>query len=298
MPRSTTITHARANLFDRYVMVDWSANSTPKTGRDSIWIASGSTRGRVRLVNPPTRREAVELLVDLMLSCADERTLIGFDFSFGYPVGFAEGVAGAGAGWEAVWAMLFERITDADDNANNRFEVAAELNGVLDGVGPFWGHPGASAPVARRRPPAGRLAQFRLAERRVIDEGHRPFSAWQLAYPGSVGSQMMLGIARLEGLRRDPRLAGRGRVWPFETGFGVEGIPGKPGQVLFAEIWPSMFPITSRENIRDAAQVDSMVRLLRAVDRSGELAEWFSPGLSPGERRMVLREEGWTLGVR
>jgi len=298
VPRSTPITDAQANLFDRYVMVDWSANSTPKTGRDSIWITSGSTRGRVRLVNPPTRREAVELLVELVLAHGQERLLIGFDFSFGYPVGFAEAVAGTGAGWEAVWAMLFERIIDADDNANNRFEVAAELNGVLDGVGPFWGHPGASAPVTRRRPPAGRLAEFRLAERRVIDEGHRPFSAWQLAYPGSVGSQMMLGIARLEGLRRDPRLAGRGRVWPFETGFGVEGSPGKPGQVLFAEIWPSMFPITSTEAVRDAAQVDSMVRLLRSVDRSGELAAWLTPILSSGERRVVLAEEGWTLGVR
>ena len=298
MPRSTDSAVEGANLFDRYVMIDWSANSTPKTGRDSIWIASGSTRGRVRLVNPSTRREALELLVELVLALGQERLLVGFDFSFGYPVGFAEAVAGTGAGWEAVWAMLFERITDADDNANNRFEVAAELNGVLDGVGPFWGHPGASAPVARRRPPAGRLAEFRLAERRVIEEGHRPFSAWQLAYPGSVGSQMMLGIARLEGLRRDPRLAGRCHVWPFQTGFGIEGFPGKPGHVLFAEIWPSMFPIASTESVRDAAQVDSMVRLLRAADRSGELAEWFSPVLSAGESRMVLNEEGWTLGVR
>ena len=132
----------------------------------------------------------------------------------------------------------------------------------------------------------------------MIEEGHRPFSAWQLAYPGSVGSQMMLGIARLEGLRRDPRLAGRCHVWPFQTGFGIESFPGKPGHVLFAEIWPSMFPITSRENVRDAAQVDSMVRLLRAADRSGELAEWFSPVLSAGERRIALNEEGWTLGVR
>ena len=298
MPRSTPITDAQANLFDRYVMVDWSANSTPKRGRDSIWIALGRSRGRVRLVNPSTRREAIDLIVDLMLSSANERMLIGFDFSFGYPVGFAESVAGAAAGWSDVWAMLHERISDADDNANNRFEVAAELNGVLDGAGPFWGHPGASAPVARRRPPASRLAEFRLTEQRVIKDGHRPFSSWQLAYPGSVGSQMLLGIARLEGLRRDPRLAGRCRVWPFETGFGTDRIRGEPGSVLLAEIWPSMFPITSTEAVRDAAQVDSMVRLLRSADRSGELAEWLTPSLNSGERRVVLAEEGWTLGVR
>ncbi len=101
MPRSTPITDAQADLFDRYVMVDWSANSTPRRGRDSIWIASGGSRGRVRLVNPSTRREAIDLIVDLMISSANERMLIGFDFSFGYPVGFAESVAGGAPGGES-----------------------------------------------------------------------------------------------------------------------------------------------------------------------------------------------------
>ena len=286
------------SLFDRYVMVDWSAHSTPKRGRDSIWIASGTSRGRVDLVNPPTRHEAVALLTDLVLANAKERVLIGFDFSFGYPAGFAEAVLGVGAGWSEVWAMLHERIADGATNTNNRFEVAAHLNASLDGTGPFWGHPGRSAPVARHRPAPGRLAEFRLTEQRVIDDGYRPFSSWQLAYPGSVGSQMLLGIARVEGLRRDPRLVDRCRVWPFETGFGTERIGGEPGSVVLAEIWPSMFPITSAESVRDAAQVDSMVRLLRAVDRSGELAAWLTPSLSSEERRVALAEEGWTLGVR
>ena len=109
---------------------------------------------------------------------------------------------------------------------------------------------------------------------------------------------MLLGIARLEGLRRDPRLTGRCSIWPFETGFGSDRVAGEPGQVVLAEIWPSMFPITSTEAVKDAAQVDSMVRLLRSVDRSGELAAWLTPSLSSGERRVVLAEEGWTLGVR
>ena len=28
-----------------------------------------------------------------------------------------------------------------DDNKNNRFEAAAELNGCFEGEGPFWGRP-------------------------------------------------------------------------------------------------------------------------------------------------------------
>ena len=35
----------------------------------------------------------------------------------------------------------------------------------------------------------------------VRAEGHRPFSSPQLAYPGSVGSQMLMGIAWLERVR-------------------------------------------------------------------------------------------------
>ena len=34
-----------SRLFDDYVMVDWSASSHPRTGKDSIWIASGDWHG-------------------------------------------------------------------------------------------------------------------------------------------------------------------------------------------------------------------------------------------------------------
>jgi precorrin-8X/cobalt-precorrin-8 methylmutase len=45
--------------FDQAVMVDWSASSSPRTGRDSIW--AGVRRrgaGRSVVVNPPTRLAA------------------------------------------------------------------------------------------------------------------------------------------------------------------------------------------------------------------------------------------------
>ena len=40
--------------FDAYVMVDWSSSSSPVTGNDSIWIASGAWSGRV--LPPDLRR--------------------------------------------------------------------------------------------------------------------------------------------------------------------------------------------------------------------------------------------------
>ena len=64
------------------LVVDWSANSKPKTGADSIWI--GDAYGN--RVNPPTRLEAIRFLKDVVaLGGDDEKWLIAFDFSFGVP---------------------------------------------------------------------------------------------------------------------------------------------------------------------------------------------------------------------
>ena len=107
----------------------------------------------------------------------------------------------------------------------------------------------------------------------------------------------MLGIARLDGLRHDSVLGRRCRVWPFETGFGEDSLRVEPGGVVLAEIWPSMFSITSDHPVRDAAQVQSVVELIRGLDDSGGLHAWAAPVLAAEDREIVLREEGWTFGV-
>ena len=285
-------------LFDRVVMVDWSANSTPKRGRDSIWLADSSTD---EALNPSTRTAAMDLIRSIIDDTASGRLLIGFDFSFGYPAGFASALTErAGAGWSDVWAWMADAVSDDDRNRNDRLDIAAVVNQRL-GSGPFWGYPGpARMDALPRTRPAGYAPfdEFRIAEHRVRAAGHRPFSSWQLAYPGSVGSQMMLGMRCLELLRRDARIGSRLRVWPFETGLGVDSAIIEPGQVMFAEIWPSMFPIDGeRHPIRDAAQVLTMVDHITGLDAAGELVAWFDPTLSDDERRVVLAEEGWTLGV-
>jgi hypothetical protein len=40
-----------------------------------------------------------------------------------------------------------------------------------------------------------------------------------------------------------------------------------------------------------------MVDHIMGLDTAGELSTWFEPRLSADERRVVLSEEGWTLGV-
>jgi hypothetical protein len=54
----------RERAFDAYMMVDWSSSSSPVTGNDSIWIASGEWKGSAFRAeapqNIPTRRKAID----------------------------------------------------------------------------------------------------------------------------------------------------------------------------------------------------------------------------------------------
>src|SRR5437762_12862436 len=88
--RTITLTVTADRLFDTYVIVDWSAASQPKTGRDSIWICRLGADGE-SFCNPPTRHAAKGLLADMLAgaSARGERVVVGFDFPFGYPAGFA-----------------------------------------------------------------------------------------------------------------------------------------------------------------------------------------------------------------
>ena len=114
-------------MFDTFVIVDWSAAGTPKTGRDSIWICAVDRDGSERLIENPRTRHGAKILLGELLSDAtarNERVLLGFDFPFGYPAGFAQrlGLA-ATPPWRAVWDEIAARLTDGANNQNDRFKV-------------------------------------------------------------------------------------------------------------------------------------------------------------------------------
>jgi precorrin-8X/cobalt-precorrin-8 methylmutase len=295
-------------VFDAYVMVDWSASSVPNRGADSIWFACLERRDgaltTTRIANPPTRSEALSTLADLFsdLIARDCVTLAGFDFGFGYPAGFARRLRPDRPDWRGVWNEIAARVRDSDDNANNRFEVAAALNDKISGGPfPFWGCPASrSGPMLS----AGRPAEFGddLPEYRLTDRVTAgPHSLWKMAYPGSVGGQTLLGIARLHALRNHPWIADVARLWPFETGLGVLRRPGAGGwRLLMAEVYPSMVPISvSAGEIRDQVQVRTMVNHLAHLDDTGRLAGLFAgpPDLTGEERRRIETEEAWILGI-
>jgi precorrin-8X/cobalt-precorrin-8 methylmutase len=291
-------------MFDSFVIVDWSAASQPKMGRDSIWICAVDRDGAERLVeNPRTRHSAKHLLGELLsdATARGERVLLGFDFPFGYPAGFAHRLGLNGAPpWRAVWDEIAARLKDADNNNNDRFTVAAEFNRrVSNRAFPFWGCPvrfthDFLGPKHHNGHAADGLAEKRLIDRWMV--GAQP--CWKLAYTGSVGSQSLTGIPVVRALRDDPGWAQSARIWPFETGLDVPNA----AQIVFGEVWPSWW----RRDIRgdygppnDKAQVRTVAGIFAAADRAGALPMWFAgdPTLSQEQRRIVETEEAWTLGV-
>lgn len=281
--------------FDAYLMVDWSAAASPKRGRDSIWLGLTRPGTRLRLANPATRHDAVATLTHWLTgTLGSARVLVGWDFPFGYPAGTARALGGST--WRTLWDALAQAVDDRDDNANNRYTVARDLNRRLTGEAfPFWGHSGRDEDRflrrrGRRPHGLGDLAERRLIERRV----KRAQPVWKLAGAGAVGSQALLGIPRVDALRHHPALAAHSAIWPFET-----GLQAPTARVVHAEVYPSLVvPRTLAGRPRDAGQVAAIGRHFASLDAACQLVPCFAlDSLTPAERRIVAREEAWILGV-
>jgi hypothetical protein len=284
-------------MFDRIVIVDWSANSTPKTGKDSIWFADLSpATGDVHTTNISTRAVAIDLLVEW--ATAPGRCLVGVDFSLGFPAGTADALGLTGTPWAAMWSLLASTIEDDDRNTNNRFQVAAELNTrISPGPGPFWGcHPSkASDRLTTTKVPCAPLSEWRTIEAELRGRGKRPFSSWQLLGAGAVGSQSLLGIAAMS--RFVERISESGRtvdVWPFTCGLTVPA-----ADTVLVEIWPALVDLgdvpadASETAVRDERQVIAVAQHLKEVDLTGK----FMPDVAVDAVSTVEREEGWVLGA-
>ncbi|NND74049.1 MAG: cobalamin biosynthesis protein CbiG [Ilumatobacter sp.] len=286
---------ATGALFDTVAVVDWSASNTPRTGADSIWIAVAGGDG-CTIENVRTRHEAVATIA--ALAQPGRRTLLGVDFSLGFPRGTAAALGLAGSPWERTWQLLAAEITDDERNVNNRFDVADRLNRTVSpGPGPFWGCPPARSTAAlsttRPTPNDAWPPVWRHVEAHLRESGHRPFSAWQLLGAGSVGSQSLVGIAALARLRAT--LGARLAVWPFSTGLAA---PDGGADVVVAEVWPSMWPYDVPAGaVKDAVQVETTAAALTTLDRRGALVDRFTPPLDEGIASDVVGEEGWVLGV-
>ena len=297
--------------FDHFFAIDWSSRNKPsprKPSPEAIWLAEATAGGKVKCHYFRTRQACHDYLERRLtrLHQSGKRVLVGWDFVFGYPAGLGRALRiRKKRPWKHIWRLLHKLINDKKDNRNNRFAVGAELNRRISvGGGPFWGVPANqsgiflgskkdfSYPVVNKR---ATLAERRIVERRVP----KAQPAWKLAYAGSVGSQALLGLPRVYDLCfRHERLAKDSYVWPFETRF-AERFPQRPA-VVHAEIYPSLLKVNAKDKIKDRAQVRAVVQWLQGEQATGKLTGWLTgpDDLSKRERRRVLREEGWVLGVR
>ena len=291
--------------FESYLMVDWSASSSPSTGPNSVWYCLATRHADLLSVaclkNPATRFQAVSEIKELLLSEAQigRKVLVGFDFPFGYPAGFAAALGlNDSEHWSGVWREICGRIVDRVDNSNNRFEVAAELNHKISAnCYPFWACPPIRQCATLSCTKGG---PGTLSEKRITDIGNMQ-PIWKLYGNGAVGSQALVGIPHVAALRNDPQLAPVSRVWPFETGLRpISDFRESDWMILLCEIYPSLLPADSSSGeVKDAIQVRNMALHFADLDEKRQLGRLFagSPALTTAEREIVEREEGWTLGV-
>ena len=351
--------------FDRFIFVDWSASAKPKKGKDSIWIASCTTKNIKKIpndtfcdalacyekgknkkthwndllnkdnnkenflkfssvANPPTRRAAVDFLKDI-LNSENKKTLIGFDFGFGYPHGAYKN-SEIGTTWCTLWENLYNNLYNKDYKKKYlypHFELASCWNGRHQLC--FWGrHKGlknmASNIKLKKHEASARMEskegvkEFRMTEK-CMDRGGFKSSQWQLCYSGCVGSQTLLGIPYAYELRE--YLNGNNidtKVWPFETDFTKKF----KGQVLICEVHFGAIPevmlcvdkkvklFKKNESHRlkndypkDRMQVEKMCQFFAKKNESDikQLLEFKWDRFEKNEKDKITNKEGWILGV-
>lgn len=261
-------------------MVDWSGGNDrgPTPTKDAIWVGvtHGNTPQDPRYFrNRHVFMDWITAFLEAELT-AQRRTMVGFDFPFGYPLGFGLHVTGADNPL-SLWQWLADRIEDTP-KANNRFDVAGDINRTLPGIGPFWGNG-----LKRDIPHLPRKGLARtpnpFPERRQVEDlAKGSFTCWQLAGAGAVGSQILMGLPVLHRLRAifPDKIA----VWPFES---------LTTSIAFVEIWPTLFagpaPIGM---IKDAHQVHVTANTLAQMPLTALHADL----------RVNAPVEGWILGIR
>jgi precorrin-8X/cobalt-precorrin-8 methylmutase len=311
-------------LFDAYIMVDWSGSDRRRAGsQDCIWIAHGPTTATAPItVSPPSRTEAEQIIraqLQPIVAARRSRVLLCADFGYGYPAGFASLLPTSSCSelppWRIVWHYLRRHVQDdlgtkpgqRPTNRSNRFEIASTINAAVSSSashGPFWClfKAGGYACVPQKKPAqpfvcaSGTIASLRITDRRAKSD--TPF---RLFGTGSVGSQVLTGIPRLESIRFDPQFTRCSAVWPFETGWAPQtGLwLDSDLRVLHAEIYPSVrAPLP--DPIKDRGQVRAMWHWTRDLDAKNLLIKEFEipPGIASGsqEEAVIRREEGWILG--
>lgn len=269
--------------FDTFLMVDWSGGNDrgPMPKKDAIWACVARDGAADAPAYFRNRQDAEDWITGFLRdeTKAGRRVLAGFDFAFGYPAGFGQALIGTDDPF-AIWDWFADNVTDTP-KANNRFDLAGEINARFPGTGPFWGN-GLQRDIPHL-PRKGRAREGHgMTEKRAAENRAKgAFAVWQLSGAGAVGSQVIMGLPMLARLRRTfgQRLA----VWPFE--------PLTP-PIAIVEIWPSLISVAVSTTqptgqIKDAHQVQLLAETVSRLPKD-DLALLLD---------VPATNEGWILGL-
>jgi len=301
----------RSNLFDSYIMIDWSSRNEPTRGADSIWVAHFSSELTMHTVNFSTRMECIAWLLETLREkeASKVSTLVGFDFAFSYPTGYFKLLAVNN--WRKLIEYYANNVVDSVTNEHNRDDFARSINREFGvGPGPFWGVTSNSACDRLETRRVGRftfpydvddisLTEFRHTEIAARLSGAIPQSVWKLNQGVAVGGQVVMGLGYLHQLLTTLNNI---KAWPFETGWQHD----KETLIHLAEIFPSLIStddyrdqIISGAMCRDEAQVRSCCEYAAMLDQNGDLEQFFHAPQAfqdDAENGECVREqEGWIL---
>lgn len=201
----------------RAIAVDWSGARTGETRK--IWLAEvlgGQVR---RLESGRTRESVTQELVRAVHESANVPTVIGLDFSFGFPAWYART-----QGWNHAPDMWRAWTTERVEHTLRVPEF------------PFWGRG-----TQRTRPSAlydqSETPPLRTTELEQAARTSRPFSVFQLVGAGAVGPGTLRGMATLHALH----VAGA-TIWPFSD-------IRADTTAAVVEIWPRLYaPHVNKSN--------------------------------------------------
>ncbi|MFQ1702463.1 gephyrin-like molybdotransferase Glp [Loktanella agnita] len=267
--------------FDSVIMVDWSGGNDrgKRPVKDAIWTCIAQAGQADAPIYHRNRQVAEAWITETLttLQATGQRVLIAFDLCFAYPTGFATHLIGQ-EDTLGLWDWFAARVTDSPE-ANNRFDLAGEINARFPGIGPFWFN-GLQRDIAHLPRKGSDRTDHGLPEKRAADLAIKgSFSPWQLAGAGAVGGQVIMGLPVLSRLRQT--FCKDLSVWPFQP---------PDTQIVMAETYFSLLPDLVADDahpIKDASQVTLYAKAFSA--------------LKPDDMARLLNipatQEGWVLGA-
>ncbi|MBS1301035.1 gephyrin-like molybdotransferase Glp [Loktanella sp. SALINAS62] len=276
------MTHDAA--FDTVLAVDWSSGhdrgAAPK--QDAIWTCLARSGQPTDPVYHRNRQVAEASIADTIAQehAAGRRVLVIFDLCFAYPAGFAQALTGTSDPL-AVWDWFEERVKDSK-HANNRFDLAGQINAMFPGIGPFWGNgrPHHDVDHLPRTQKTSGYGGHGLPEFRDTDTAAKGAqSPFKLSGVGVVGSQVIMGLPMLSRLRRG--FGADLSVWPFQPA---------TTPIVLAESYFSLLPDGLDRDlhpIKDAAQTTLYATAFSALSQT-DMAQCLDVPAS---------QEGWVLGL-